>query len=109
MPAKGAISALLEWVNSKGGMPGSLGLPDVVATVDVGRQVRQQVLLVGRRLRPVHSEVVMRIADRNLRLQRRFPGLSEPVIACEWHDDTSLAVLERCLAEAQSYHCRRKR
>jgi hypothetical protein len=36
-------------------------------------------------------EVVMRIAVRQLRLQRRFLGQRQPVIASEWHDGTPVA------------------
>jgi len=52
---------------------GAIGT-DVVAAVDVGDQLVQQIPLIGDTLRAQVPEVMMGIADRNLRLQCRFLG-----------------------------------
>src|SRR5262249_14159357 len=58
----------------------------VVAAVHVGDQLVQQIPLVGDALRSQVPEVMMGIADGNLRLQGRFLGEGQPVIASVWHN-----------------------
>ena len=58
----------------------------VVTAVDVGGQLVEQIPLVGDARGAKVPEMVMGIADGHLRLQRRFRGQREPVIASEWHD-----------------------
>ena len=60
-----------------------------MATVDVGGQFVEKVLLVGNPLQPLVPEVVVRIADGKFRLQSGFLGQGQPVIASEWHREPS--------------------
>ena len=62
---------------------------DIVAAVDVGQQFGQQILLVVRRFRALHPEVMMRVADGQVGLPRGFRGKSQPVIAGRGHGNTS--------------------
>src|SRR5215510_7309354 len=52
----------------------------------------EHIALVGHALGATVPEVVMGIADGELRLHGRFRGEGEPVKASEWHDGTSVAV-----------------
>ena len=60
----------------------------VVATAHIVGQLVEQIPLVGNARRAKIPEVVMGIADRQLRLQRRFLGQRQPVIASERHETT---------------------
>ena len=66
------------------------GGADVMAAVNVGRQVRQQVLLIGRRLRPVHPEVVVGVADRQVGLPCRLQSLGQPCSVSKGHSQSSI-------------------
>src|SRR5712691_8406067 len=63
----------------------------VVAAVNIGGQLVEEIPLVGDTIRATIPEVVMGIADGQLRLQGRFLGESQPVIASVWHTGTSIA------------------
>ena len=67
------------------------GGPDIVTGVDVGGQLVEQISLVGDARSAKVPEMVMGIADGQLRLQRRLLGQRKPVIASEWHKGTSVA------------------
>jgi hypothetical protein len=56
-----------------------------VAAGDVGDQLVEQIALIGDALRAKVPEMVMGVADRELRLQRRFLSKRQPVIASVWH------------------------
>ena len=62
----------------------------VVAALHVGGQLVEQVALVGDARGAKVPEMVMGIADGQLRFQRLFLGQRQPVIASEWHDGTSV-------------------
>ena len=64
----------------------------VVAAAHVVGQLVEQIPLVGDARRAKIPEVVMGIADRQLRLQRRFLRQREPVIASERHETAPLSV-----------------
>ena len=64
----------------------------VVAAVDVRGQLVEQIPLVGDPLAPVVPQVMVGIADGDLRLQCGFRGQCQPVIASEWHDGASFMV-----------------
>jgi hypothetical protein len=68
------------------------GGADVVAAVDVIGQFVKQVSLVRNTRGTKVPEMVVGIADGQLRLQRWLRGQGEPVIAPERHDGTSLVV-----------------
>ena len=55
----------------------------VVTALHVRRQFVQQIALIGNARRATIPEVMMRIADGQLRFQGRLRGQSEPVIASE--------------------------
>ena len=57
----------------------------VVAAVDVGGQFRQQVSLVVNRFGPGNPEMVVGVADGELRFQSLFGGPGEPVVASRRH------------------------
>ena len=61
----------------------------VVTAVNVGGQLVEQVPLVRYPRAAKVPEMMMGIADRDLRFQRRLLGQRKPVIASEWHDRTS--------------------
>jgi hypothetical protein len=52
-----------------------------VAAAEIGHQLVQQIALVGRASGAEIPEMVVRVADRDLRLQRRFLGQRQPVFA----------------------------
>ena len=85
----------LHLVRSAGAVHGAgldeYGRSDVVAAVHVVGQFLQQVFLEGDSLQAVVPEVVMGVADWNLRFQGLFLGQCQPVIASEWHDVASNA------------------
>ena len=62
-----------------------------VAAIDVGHQLVQQIALIGNPIRSQVPEMVMGIADRDLRLQHGFLGQGQPVISSVRHDSTSFA------------------
>src|SRR5262249_45070493 len=64
----------------------------VVSAVNIGGQLVEQIPLVGNTLGAHVPEVVMGIADGQLRLQGRFRGQCEPVIISKWHNGTSVIV-----------------
>ncbi len=57
----------------------------IVACADIGDQLVQQVALIGNALQPVVPEMMMRIADRDLRLQRLLAGQRQPVVSAVRH------------------------
>jgi hypothetical protein len=61
----------------------------VVAAVDVGGQLVEQIALVGDAGEAEIPEVMVGIADRELRLERGLCGQCEPVVAAVWHRHTS--------------------
>ena len=65
----------------------------VVATVNVGDQFVKQIPLVGDALGSKVPEVMMRVADWNLRLQCWFPGQGQPVISSVRHNGSSVCVI----------------
>jgi hypothetical protein len=58
-----------------------------VTAGDVGDQLVEQIALIGDALRTKVPEVVMGVADRELRLQRQFLSKSQSVIASVWHTE----------------------
>ena len=58
---------------------------DIVAAVDVGGEVFQQILLVVQRLGPLHPEMMVRVADGDLRFQNFFAGQCQPFVAARGH------------------------
>ena len=66
------------------------GGADVVAAVDVGRQFRQQVPLIGRWLGPVHPKVVVGIADGQVGFQGGFLSLGQPGGVSNGHGQSSI-------------------
>src|SRR5215472_17894287 len=60
-----------------------------MAAIHVGGQLVQQVTLVGNALGAKIPEVMMRVADRDLRLQGRFLGQRQPVVSSIRHRGSS--------------------
>jgi hypothetical protein len=67
---------------------------DVVAAADISNELVQQIPLIGNASGAEIPEVVMRIANRKIRLQDRLLCQCQPVIASEWHGQSS------CLLDA---------
>jgi hypothetical protein len=63
-----------------------------VAAVNVVGKLVKEVTLVWNALSAKVPEMVVRIADRYVRLQSRFLSQSQPVVASVWHESASLAV-----------------
>ena len=64
----------------------------VVTAVNVGDQFVEQIPLVGDALGSKVPEVMMGVADRNLRLQCWFLGQGQPVISSVRHNGSSVCV-----------------
>src|SRR5262249_19001333 len=62
----------------------------VVAAMDVGGELVEEIALIGKTFQAKVPEVVMGIADREIRLQRRFLGQGQPVMASVRHMGTSM-------------------
>jgi hypothetical protein len=61
------------------------GGANIVPAVNVIGQLVQKVPLVGDALRAEVPEVMMGVADRNLRFQGRFLSQSQPIVTSEGH------------------------
>ena len=61
----------------------------VVARVKIGHQLVQQVPLIGDADHAPVPEVVMRVAEGNLRLDRVFLRKGQPIVISKWHCVTS--------------------
>jgi hypothetical protein len=61
-----------------------------VAAVDVVVQLMEEIPLVGHTAGAVVPEVVMRVADGELRLEGGFLGQSQPIVKAKWHNSTSV-------------------
>ena len=71
------------------------GRADVVAAIEVSRELVQQIALIGDAFEPMVPEVMVRIADRDLRFQRLFAGQRQPVVSAVRHLCTSLLAICR--------------
>ena len=65
------------------------GRAHIVAGADIGDQFVQQIALIGNTLGAKIPKVVMRIADRQFRLQGRFLGQRQPVVSSIGHSGSS--------------------
>ena len=62
-----------------------------MAAVQVSHQFMDQITLVGDALHPAIPEVMVRVTERNFRLNRVFLCQGQPVIISERHTYTSYA------------------
>jgi hypothetical protein len=62
-----------------------------MTAVHVRRKLMHEISLMGNPGVAVVPEVVVRVANGKVRLQRRFLSQSKPVIASEWHIIASVA------------------
>ena len=61
----------------------------IVAGTDIGDELVQQIALIGDALGTKIPEVMVRVADRQLRLQGRFLGQRQPVVSSIGHSGSS--------------------
>ena len=61
------------------------GRADIVAGVDVGGEFVHQIALIGDALQAPVPEMMMRVADRDLRLQHLLAGEGKPVVSAVGH------------------------